>query len=174
MNMKTISVLVEGSKCYLKVTETTTCDDVIQYMLNYIGLKENAKDPYYLKVSNNITEQQLPRKSSILNVANDLMSESNKIHFIVRKKTRIFKPKISIAKRRRLRDKSSTTDQKVENYLSTPLDTSKYTPVMNASEQIRGVKRLYELVRVQKRLLSEVYQKLNGTAKCIKQTIRKK
>ncbi|KAL3842706.1 hypothetical protein ACJMK2_020694 [Sinanodonta woodiana] len=154
--MKTISVLVEGSKCYLKVTKTTTCDDVIQYMLNYIGLKENAKNPYYLIVSNNITEQQLPRKSSIMN------------------KTRIFKPKISIAKRRRLRDKSSTTDQNVENDLSTPLDTSKSTPAMNASEQIRGVKRLYELVRVQKRRLREVYQKLNGTAKLFKQTIRKK
>ncbi|KAL3842774.1 hypothetical protein ACJMK2_020760 [Sinanodonta woodiana] len=174
LQMKTISVLVEGSKCYLKVTKTTTCDDVIQYMLNYIGLKENAQDPYYLIASNNITEQQLPRKSSIMKVANDLMSESNKIHFIVRKKTRIFKPKISIAKRRRLRDKSSTTDQEVENDLSTPLDTSKYTPAMNASEQIRGVKRLYELVRVQKRRLSEVYQKCNDTAKFFKQTITKK
>ncbi|KAL3842724.1 hypothetical protein ACJMK2_020712 [Sinanodonta woodiana] len=172
--MQKISILVEGRKCYLKVTETATCDDVIQYLLNYNGLKENDKDPYYLIVSNNITEHELPRKSSILNVANDLMSESNKIHFIMRKKTRIFKPKISIAKHRRLRDKSSTTDQKVENDLSTPLGTSKYTPVMNASEQIRAVKRLYELVRVQKRRLSEVYKKCNDTAKFFKQTITKK
>ncbi|KAL3842766.1 hypothetical protein ACJMK2_020752 [Sinanodonta woodiana] len=172
--MQTISILVEGRKCYLKVTKTATCDDVIQYLLNYNGLKENDKDPYYLIVSNNITEQQLPRKSSILNVANDLMSESNKIHFIMRKKTRIFKPKLSIAKRRRLREKPSITDQKVVYDPSTHLDTSKYTSLGKASEQIGGVKRLYELVRVQKRRLSEVYQKCNDTAKFFKQTITKK
>ncbi|KAL3831249.1 hypothetical protein ACJMK2_023023 [Sinanodonta woodiana] len=176
--MQMICILVEGRKCYLKVTKTATCDDVIQYLLNYNGLKENDKDPYYLIVSNNITEQQLPRKSSILNVANDLMSESNKIHFIMRKKTPIFKSKLSIAKRRRLREKPSTTDQKVVNDPSTdpstPLDTSKYTSVRKFSEQIRVVKRLYELVRMQKKRLSEVYQKCNDTAKFFKQTITKK
>ncbi|KAL3842734.1 hypothetical protein ACJMK2_020722 [Sinanodonta woodiana] len=172
--MQTISILVEGRTLYLKETKTTTCDDVIQYILNYNGLKENDKDPYILIVSDNITEKQLSRKAIIQKLVTELKLESNKIHFIMRKKTRIFMPKISIAKHRRLRKKSLTTVKKVENDPSTPLDTSKYTQVRKASEQIRGVKRLYELVRVQKRHLSEVYQKLNGTAKFIKQTIRKK
>ncbi|KAL3842708.1 hypothetical protein ACJMK2_020696 [Sinanodonta woodiana] len=45
---------------------------------------------------------------------------------------------------------------------------------MKISEQIWVVKRLYKLVQVQKRRLSEVYQKCNGTAKFFKQAIRKK
>ncbi|KAL3842703.1 hypothetical protein ACJMK2_020691 [Sinanodonta woodiana] len=148
--MQTISVLVEGRKCYLKVTKGTTCGDVIHSMLNYNGLKENDQDPYFL------------------------ISESNRVHFIMRKKTRIFMPKISIAKHIRLREKSSTKEQKVSIVPSTLFDSSTYTPVRKASEQIRGVKRLYELVQVQKRRLSEVYQKSNDTAKFFKQTITKK
>ncbi|KAL3843140.1 hypothetical protein ACJMK2_021092 [Sinanodonta woodiana] len=172
--MQTISILVEGRTFYLKVRKTTTCDDVIQYMLNYNGLKENDKDPYILIVSDNTTEKQLSRNASIQKLDTELKLEPNKIHFIMRKKTSIYMPKISIAKRRCLREKSLTTDKKVENDPSTPLDTSKYTQVRKASEQIRRVKQLYELVRVQKRHLSEMYQSLNGTAKFIKQTIRKK
>ena len=108
--MHTISVLVEGRKCYLKVTKDTTCDEVIQYVLNYNGLKENDQDPYFLIVSNTITEKQLSRNAHILKEDNDLNSESNKIHFIMRKKSRLFVPKISIAIRRRLREKSLTKE----------------------------------------------------------------
>ncbi|KAK3581522.1 hypothetical protein CHS0354_031864 [Potamilus streckersoni] len=172
--MQTISVLVEGSKCYMKVTKNTTCGDVIQHLLNYNGLKENEKDSYFLIVSNNITEKQLSNNANILNVSNDLNSKINKIHFIMRKKAHLFVPKISIAKRRRLCEKSSAKEEKVEKVASNPLDTLKYAPQEKVCKQIRGVKRLYQLVQVQKRRLSEMYQKLNGTTKFLKQTMGKK
>ncbi|KAL3842727.1 hypothetical protein ACJMK2_020715 [Sinanodonta woodiana] len=168
--MHEISVLVEGRKRYMKVTKTTTCDDVIQYLLNANGLMENDKDYYFLIASNNRTEKTLSNNANILNETKDLMSETKRIHFIMRKKT----PKLSISKCRRLRAKSLTKEHKFEKVPSTLLDTSKCAPSMKISEQIRVVKRLYKLVQVQKRRLSEVYQKCNGTAKFFKQAIRKK
>jgi hypothetical protein len=156
------------------VTKTTTCDDVIQYLLNANGLIKNTKDYYFLIASNNRTEKKLSKNANILTVAKDLMSQTKKIHFIMRKKTRLFVPKISIAKSRRLREKSLIKEQKVEKVPSTLLDTSKCAPSMKTNEQIRGITRLYQLVQVQKRRLSEVYQKCNGNSKFFKQTITKK
>ncbi|KAK3581521.1 hypothetical protein CHS0354_031863 [Potamilus streckersoni] len=172
--MQSISVLVEGRKCYMKVTKSTTCGDVIQHLMNYNGMKENEKDSYFLIVSNNITEKQLSNNANILNESNDLNSKINKTHFIMRKKTHLSVPKISIAKRKRLFEKSSAKEEKFEKVASNPLDTLKYAPQEKVSEQIRGVKRLYQLVQVQKRRLNELNQKLNGTAKFCKQTMGKK
>ncbi|KAK3581523.1 hypothetical protein CHS0354_031865 [Potamilus streckersoni] len=174
--MHSFSVLVEGRNCCLNVTKNTTCGDVIKQLLNYNGMKKmekNDEDSYFLFASNNITEQQLSNKENILNVAKDLMTETNRVHFIMRKKTRLFLPAILNAKLRRLRDKTFDKEVKVEKVESTPLDTSKHTPSIKSNEQIRGVKRLYQLVQVQTRRLSEVYQKLNGTAKFSKRAMEK-
>ncbi|KAL3842728.1 hypothetical protein ACJMK2_020716 [Sinanodonta woodiana] len=164
-----ISVLVEGRNCYLNVTRNTTCGDVIKQLLNFNGMKENEKSSYFLFASNIITEQQLSNKENILNIARDLISDTNKVHFIMRKKKRLILPITWNANRRRPRDK--TFDNDVEKVESTPLYTSKLASSMKANEPMRGVKRLHQLVLVQKRRLSEVYQKLTGTSKFSKRSM---
>ncbi|KAL3842735.1 hypothetical protein ACJMK2_020723 [Sinanodonta woodiana] len=161
-----ISVLVEGRNCYLNVTRNTTCGDVIKQLLNSNGMKENEKDSYFLFASNIITEQQLSNKENILNIATALISETNIVHFIMRKKKRLTLPKLVNTKCRRPRDK--TFEKEVEKVESTPLYTSKLAPSMKSKDPMRGVKRLLQLVQVQKRRLSEVYQQLTGTSKCPK------
>ncbi|KAL3842707.1 hypothetical protein ACJMK2_020695 [Sinanodonta woodiana] len=164
-----ISVLVEGRNCYLNVTRNTTCGDVIKQLLNSNGMKENEKDSYFLFASNIITEQQLSSKENILNIATNLISETNRVHFIMRKKKRLTLPKLVNTKCRRPRDK--TFEKEVEKVESTPLYTSKLAPSMKSKDPMRGEKRLHQLVQVQKRRLSKVYQKLTGTSKCPKLSI---
>ncbi|KAK3593971.1 hypothetical protein CHS0354_040709 [Potamilus streckersoni] len=108
------------------------------------------KDSYLLSASNNITEQQLSKKIKVLNVAEDLAFETNKLHFILRKKTRLLVPDVSAMIQRRLGEKSSAKELKFEN-----VEPMHYAPV-RAPKEIRGVKRLWELVNVQKRHLNEI------------------
>ncbi|KAL3877694.1 hypothetical protein ACJMK2_035360 [Sinanodonta woodiana] len=153
-----ISVLVEGMNCYLNVTRNTTCGDVIKQLLNSNGMKENEKDSYFLF--------QLSNKENILNIATDLISETNRVHFIMRKKKLLTLPKLVNTKCRRPRDK--TFEKEVEKVESTPSYTSKLAPSMKSKDPMRGEKRLHQLVQVQKRRLSKAYQKLTGTSKCPK------
>ncbi|KAL3843227.1 hypothetical protein ACJMK2_021174 [Sinanodonta woodiana] len=108
---QTISVVVEGRIYYKKVTKKTTCGDVIQYLLRFSQLKEKEKKYFYLIASNDIAEQKLPNKAKIMKLSEDLMSESKRVQFILRKKCR-FVPKVCIDKHSRLYHKSSCKDRK--------------------------------------------------------------
>lgn len=104
---QTISVVVEGRIYYKNVTKKTTCGEVIKYLVTYSQLDEKDKDFYSLFASNDITEQELPNKTKIMKVAEDLMGESSRNHFILRKKCR-FMPKVCIDKQGRIYHKSSS------------------------------------------------------------------
>ncbi|KAL3878756.1 hypothetical protein ACJMK2_031087 [Sinanodonta woodiana] len=132
--MKMLSVMVDGRNCLLKVTETQH--------------KSNT-DSYFLFASNNITEVRLSKKLKVLKVAEDLASGTNILNFILRKKIRLRMPDLSAITDRRLREKSSANELKIETVNPMP-----YSPV-RAPKQIRGVKQLRDLVQVPKRRVIE-------------------
>ncbi|KAL3878734.1 hypothetical protein ACJMK2_031065 [Sinanodonta woodiana] len=84
--MKMISVMVDGMNCLLKVTENTTCGEVIQHLLKLSGFKKSNTDSYFLFASNNITEVRLSKKLKVLKVAEDLASGTNILNFIPARK----------------------------------------------------------------------------------------
>ncbi|KAL3841872.1 hypothetical protein ACJMK2_019967 [Sinanodonta woodiana] len=136
--MKTISVIVDGRNYYQKVTKT----------------HKNNTDSYFLFMSNNIIEQELPKKIKVLKVAEDFASGTNRFNFILRKKIRPHVHEMSAITRRLLRKKSSAKELKVEKVEPMP-----YTPV-RVPKQFRGVKHLYDIVPVPKRHLIESDEKL--------------
>ncbi|KAK3600281.1 hypothetical protein CHS0354_013708 [Potamilus streckersoni] len=162
--MQTISVLVDGRNCYQKVTKNTTCGDVIQHLLKDSGLNIKNKDSYYLSASNNITEQQLSKKIKVLKVAEDLAFGTNRLHFILRKKIHLPMSDVSAMIQKRLGEKSSAKELKFEK-----VEPVHYAPV-RAPKKIRGVKRLCQLVQVQKRHLNKSYD----TTKFTKQSKERK
>ncbi|KAK3593525.1 hypothetical protein CHS0354_037051 [Potamilus streckersoni] len=163
-DMQTISILVDGKNCYQKVTKNTTCGDVIQHLLKDSDMNLKNKDSYYLSASNNITEQKLSKKIKVLKVAEDLAFGTNRLHFILRKKTRLRVPDVSAKIQRRLGEKSSAKELKSEK-----VEPMHYAPVQ-APKEIRGVKRLCQFVQVQKRHLN----KSNDTTKFTKQSMEQK
>ncbi|KAL3878703.1 hypothetical protein ACJMK2_031047 [Sinanodonta woodiana] len=162
--MKMISVMVDGMNCLLKVTENTTCGEVIQHLLKLSGFKKSNTDSYFLFASNNITEVRLSKKLKVLKVAEDLASGTNILNFILRKKIRLRMPDLSAITDRRLTEKSSAKELKVETVKPMP-----YSPV-RAPKQIRGVKQLRDLVQVPKRRLIESDYKRNNATYFTKQS----
>ncbi|KAL3878792.1 hypothetical protein ACJMK2_031120 [Sinanodonta woodiana] len=162
--MKMISVMVDGMNCLLKVTENTTCGEVIQHLLKLSGLKKSNKDSYFLFASNNITEVRLSKKLKVLKVAEDLASGTNILNFILRKKIRLRMPDLSAITDRRLREKSSAKELKVETVKPMPYS------LVRAPKQIRGVKQLRDLVQVPKRRLIESDYKRNNVTYFTKQS----
>ncbi|KAK3597955.1 hypothetical protein CHS0354_042302 [Potamilus streckersoni] len=118
-----ISVLVEGRVHYKNVTKKTTCGDVIKYLVKYSQLNEKDTNLYSLFASNEITEQELPDKTKIMKVA-DLIADSSRIHFILRKKSR-FLPKVCIDKQGRIYHKSSSKECKDGKVEPTSFSASK-------------------------------------------------
>ncbi|KAK3586907.1 hypothetical protein CHS0354_008499 [Potamilus streckersoni] len=163
--MQTISVLVDGRNCYQKVTKNTTCGDVIQHLLKHSGMNIKNKDSYYLSASNNITEQQLSKKLKVLKVVEDLTFGTNSLHFILRKKIRLRVPDFSAMIQRRIDKKSSDREVKFEK-----VKPMHYSPV-RAPKEIRGTKRLRELVQVQKRHLIKSYDTTKFTKQSTEQNM---
>ncbi|KAL3878793.1 hypothetical protein ACJMK2_031121 [Sinanodonta woodiana] len=165
--MKILSVMVDGRNCLLKVTENTTCGEVIQHLLKLSGLKKSNTDSYFLFASNNITEVRLSKKIQVLKAAEDLASGTNLLNFILRKKIRLRMPDVSAITDRRLTEKSSANELKIETVNPMP-----YSPV-RAPKQIRGVKQLRDLVQVPKRRLIESDDKRKNATYFTKQSTEK-
>lgn len=161
--MQTISVLMDGRNCYQKVTKNTTCGDVIKHLLKDSGMNIQTKDSYYLSASNSITEQQLSKKIKVLKVAEDLAFGTNRLHFILRKKIRLPVPDVSAMIQRRRGEKSLAKELKFEK-----VEPMHYAPV-RAPKEIRGVKRLCQLVQGHKRHLNKSYDTTKFTKQSMEQ-----
>ncbi|KAK3581524.1 hypothetical protein CHS0354_031866 [Potamilus streckersoni] len=146
IKMKTIAVVVEGEMCYQEVTKNTSCGDLVRLLLKHHGKKEHDTSSYFIYASNNITEQQLSNKTKIMKAAEDLMSGTNGVHFLLRKKSRRFLPNLSIAKCRRLRENSPVRELKGEIVKPISLPITNHTAIRERNEEVQGVKQLCQIV----------------------------